>query len=274
MVLTRQPFTFALVALAAFLATGSPCEGAGQQTVGSPTCPEGQRIDDVQPQHAIVARLKGKDARIFIESCLESGPVGRTADFDLVLVLSGPDVMGGTVAVMAKGECPLTHKFLGAMELIHAEEMVALFRRHPALQAVEHLDLGVLTQLANAGEPAAAFHIGFVEAMGWGAPRDRPGSIEWLRRSATSGYEPAMLALGMSLAGPGVIDEQLLPAGAARPRDGATDLSEACYWLRRLERARHQLSALGRSVFRDEVAPKLTRDEKSRCKGLLKEDSR
>jgi len=269
MVLTRQSSIVAAVTLAACLVTATSRGADGQDAVEAPACPEGQRIDDVQPQDAIVARFRGKDARIFIESCLESGPDGRTADFDLVLVLSGPDVMGGTVAVMAQGECPVAHKFVGLMELIHAEEMVALFRRHPALQAIEHLDLGVLTQLAQIDEPAAAFHVGFVEAMGWGTLRDRPGSIDWLRRSAAAGYEPAMLAVGMSLAGPGVIDEQLLPIGAERTRDADTDLAEACYWLRRLERAQHKLSPLSQSVYLDEVAPRLTPDERKRCKALL-----
>jgi len=243
----------------------SPAEGAGSQ----PACLEGT-IHDVQPQEAIIARLRGKDARIFIESCLEHGPAGRTAPFDLVLILSGPDVMGGIVAVMAHGECAVAHKFLGLVEYLHAEEMVRLFRQHPVLQSVEHLDLDVLTRLAEAGEPAAAFHVGFVKAMGWGTERDRPGSVEWLRRAAEAGHEPSILALGMSLAGPGVIDEQLLPVGKARPRDAQTDLAQACYWLRRLAGARHELSPVARGVHRDEVEDRLTPAERKSCKALLK----
>ena len=261
----------AAIAAAGILALVGAAAAAAQETETQPTCPEGQRITDVQPQHAIVARLQGKDAQIFVESCLEHGSEGRTATFDLVLILSGPDVLGGTMAVMAQGECPVAHKFLGLVELIHAEEMVALFHRHPALQSVEHLDLGILTGLAEAGDAAAAFHVGFVQAMGWGAPHDRPGSIGWLRRSAESGYAPGMLALGMSLAGPGVIDEQVLPVGTVRPRDAQTDLAEACYWLRRLQRAHDDLTPLATSVYRDEVAPRLSSVEEDRCDVLLRE---
>lgn len=233
-------------------------------------CPEGT-IHDIEPQDAIIARLSGKDARIFIESCLEHGPGAPTAEFDLVLILSGPDVMGGIVAVMAQGECPVAHKFLGLMEFIHAGAMMQLFQQHAALQSVEHLDLEVLTRLAEAGEPAAAFHVGFVKAMGWGTERDRPGSVEWLRRAAEADYEPGMLALGMALAGPGVLDEQLLPVGKERPRDAETDLVQACYWLRRLTDAKHELSPLARGVARDELEDRLTSSERKSCNALLKD---
>ena len=244
-------------------------EPPGEGTIGQQACPEGT-IHDIQPQEAIVARLQGRDALIFVESCMEHGPAGETASFDLVLILSGPDVMGGTVAVTAMGECPVGSKFLGNMELIHAREMVQLFRRHEALKSVDHLDLETLTRLAEAGEPAAAFHLGFAEAMGWGTPRDRPGSIDWLGRAADAGYEPGMLALGMSLAGPGVMEEQLLPAGKQRPRDAQTDLVQACYWLRRLADAGHQYSPVATAVYRDEVEERMTAAERRSCKSQLK----
>jgi hypothetical protein len=245
-------------------AAQQPSEASATQA-----CPEGT-IHDIQPQEAIIAELRGKDARIFVESCMEHGPAGETAPFDLVIILSGPDVMGGTVAVTALGECPVGHKFLGLMESVHAGEMVELFRTHAALQSVEHLDLDVLTQLAETGEPAAAFHVGFAKAMGWGTARDRPGSVAWLRRAAEAGYEPGMLALGMALAGPGVIDEQVLPIGKPRPRDAETDLAEACYWLRRLADAGHPLSPVASSVYRDEVEERLTSKENKSCKALLR----
>lgn len=248
-------------------------EQAGPPAEPAISCPEGRRVGDIQPQEAIVARLHGKDARIFVESCLASGPGAPTAPFDTVLVLSGPEVFGGTVAVAAQGECSLGHKFLGLVEFIHAEEMVGLYQRHPALAMVEHLDLEVLTPLAEAGEAAAAFHVGFVKAMGWGAKRDRADSIAWLRRAAEADYEPGMLALGMSLAGPGVIDEQLLPVGKERPRDAGTDLAGACYWLQRLARleAASAYSGPARYIYEQEVAPRLTPKEKKACRALLKE---
>lgn len=264
---------FAWLACATACAEGPAPPAAAFPTepeVATQTCPEGT-IRDIQPQNAIIGHLQGKDALIFIESCMEHGAAGRAAPFDQVLILRGPDVLGGIVAVTALGECPVGHKFLGLVEFIHAQEMVQLFRRHPALQAVEHLDLQSLTQLAEAGEPAAAFHVGFAKAMGWGTERDRPGSIEWLGRAADAGYEPAMLALGMSLAGPGVLDEQVLPIGKRRPRDAQTDLVEACYWLRRLGGARHEFSPLATSVYQGEVADQLTATEKKSCNALLKE---
>lgn len=254
-----------LVAVAATPEPDSPRLPNEQQA-----CPEGV-IADIQPQDAIIARLSGKDARIFIQSCLAQGPASRTPEFDQVLILSGPDVMGGTVAVIAQGECAVGHKFLGLLEFIHAQEMVQLFSRHPALQPVEQLDLAVLTQLAESGEPVAAFHVGFVKAMGRGTPRDRPGSIAWLQRSAKTGFEPAMLGLGMSLAGPGVIDEQLLPIGAQRPRDAETDLPQACYWLRQVAGLKGELARVAQSIYDDEVASRLTSKERQACRALLKE---
>jgi hypothetical protein len=245
--------------------TESPPPGSANP---SPACPEGT-IHDIQPQDAIIARLTGKDARIFVECCLEHGPSADAPQFDLVLILSGPDVMGGTVAVIAQGECPVGHKFLGLMEFIHAGEMMKLYQQLPALQAVEHLDLQVLTDLAEAGEPTAAFHVGFVKAVGWGTERDRKGSIAWLRRAAEAGYEPGMLALGMALAGPGVLDEQVLPIGRQRPRDAETDLATACYWLRRLADAGHELSPLAKGIYEDEVKDRLTPAERKSCKSLL-----
>jgi len=267
--LTTSTVTLLLVGLAAvmsFVAPGSLlAAGPGDQS----DCPEGT-IADIQPQDAIIARLHGRDARIFIESCLAGGPTAPTPAFDKVLILSGPDVMGGTVAVIAQDQCPVGHQFLGLMEFIHANEMVLLFQRHPALQSVEHLDLGVLTDLAqHAGEPAAAFHVGFAKAMGRGTPRDRAGSIDWLRRAAEAHYTPGMLGLGMALAGPGVIDEQVLPVGRQRPRDAQTDLVQACYWLKRTAAMKQELSSVAGSVYRDEVEPRLTPDEKKACRALL-----
>ena len=247
------------------LGAAPPAEAARAAQV----CTRGT-IREIEPQDDIVARLRGKDARIFVESCLEHGPAGQTAPFDQVLILSGPDVMGGTVATTALGECVAGHKFLGLLEFIHAKEMVRLFQRHPALQSVEHLDLEVLTQLGEAGELAAGFHVGFAKAMGWGTEQDRPGSVEWLRRAADAGYDPAMLGLGMALAGPGVIEEQLVPQGEQRPRDAWTDLVEACYWMRRLADAGHEYSPLAKSVYQGEVEDRMTSAEKKSCNALLK----
>ena len=233
------------------------------------TCPEG-RIADIEPQEAIIGRFEGRKARIFVESCLESGPTGRTPEFDTVLILSGPEVMGGTVGILAQGECTVGHKFLGLVEFLHAGAMAKLYEHHPALQDVEHLDLAALTPLAEAGEPRAAFHLGFVKTMGWGAERDRPGSIVWFRRAAEAGYEPGMLALGMALAGPGVVEEWVLAVGEQRPRDAETDLVQACYWLRQLAAPEHGLADVAQGLYEREVAPRLTRKEKKACDALLK----
>lgn len=264
-------FFACLLAFFAWAGDSTPAEAPpARDAENRAACPEGT-IHDIQPQDSIIARLSGKDARIFVECCLERGRSSAEApQFDLVLILSGPDVIGGIVAVVAQGECPIGHKFLGVMEFIHAHEMVKLYRRLPALREVDHLDLGVLTPLAEAGEPTAAFHVGYLKAMGWGVERDRKGSVEWLRRAAEAGYEPAMLALGMALAGPGVLDEQLLPVGRERPHDAETDLVNACYWLRRLAAARHELSPLARGTYADEVEGRLTSAERKSCQALLR----
>jgi hypothetical protein len=124
--LARLAVTALSVGLVAAAATPEPTPQ--RLPNGQKACPEGV-IADIQPQDAIVARLSGKDARIFIQSCLARGPVGPTPEFDQVLILRGPDVMGGAVAVIARGECAVGHKFLGLLEFIHAQEMVMRSRR-------------------------------------------------------------------------------------------------------------------------------------------------
>ena len=75
--LARLAVTALSVGLAAGAATIEP--DSPRLPDGQQTCPEGA-IADIQPQDAIIARLSGKDARIFIQSCLAQGPASRTPE--------------------------------------------------------------------------------------------------------------------------------------------------------------------------------------------------
>jgi TPR repeat protein len=153
---------------------------------------------------------------------------------DGAAVLSGPEVLAGIVARALRGECVVGRRFISLLELVDATTVVELHEQLAELRASGHLDAAGLQRLADAGDPAAEFHAGFATALGLGSPADRAGSIEWLRRSASHGHGAGMLALGMSLAGPGIVEDE------------------------------------ARFVFAVEVAPRMTGEETRRCLKLLK----
>ena len=237
-----------------------------------PTCEEGT-LAEVEPAEAVVLRLRDRQARIFLE-VLAGGPdpsttVGAVADG--AAVLSGPDVLGGIVALALRGECVIGHRFISPLELMDATTVVELHEQHPELGASGHLDAAGLQKLADAGDPAAEFHAGIVKALGPAASADRAQSIDWLRRSAAHGHGAGMIALGMSLAGPGIVEDEARIVGEARRRDELTDLAQSCYWLRRAVRVDDPwLRNVARFVFDVEVAPRMTSEETRRCLSLLK----
>ena len=190
-------------------------------------CQQGSETD-IEPKSAVIARFTGRDARLFVEA-VQPG-VGATS-FDGVVILRGPDVMGGMVAVVLKDGCSVGRKFLSGLDYIHATQMLAFYRTNPALRHSDRLDMATLKSMAEAGDPAAQFHVGLAYAWGRGVPADRSASIEWLKRAAQRGFSPAMLALGMALSGPGVILDEAEVAGKPPRTDEFTDLVAAYSWL-------------------------------------------
>lgn len=258
------PLAVLAVAAGARVVTARAAETETPEQATVPAC-EGT-LAEVQPAEAIVLRLHDRQARIFIEALVgkSSGTVADVADG--AAVLSGPDVLGGIVALAARGECVLGHMFISPLQFIDARTVVELHERRPELRSSEHLDEAALQQLADAGEPAAEFHAGFVMTYA-----DRAQSIEWLRRSVSHGHAAGMLALGMALAGPGIIEDQAETVGEPRRRDEFTDLAQSCYWLRRAVRVEDRgISSLARHTFDVKVAPRMTNDETRRCLSLLK----
>ena len=237
-----------------------------------PTCEDGT-LAEVQPAEAPVLRLRDRQARIFLEA-LAGGPdpsATVAAVADGAAVLSGPEVLAGIVALALRGECVVGRRFISLLELMDATTVVELHEQRAELRASGHLDAAGLQRLADAGDPAAEFHAGFATALGLGAAADRARSIEWLRRSASHGHGAGMLALGMSLAGPGIVEDEARIVGEPRRRDELTDLAQSCYWLRRAVRVDDPwLRNVARFVFDVEVAPRMTGEETRRCLQLLK----
>lgn len=196
-------------------------------SAGAIFCEQGTEAD-IEPQSAIAARYTGRDARLLVQA-LEPGV--DTTKFDTVIILQGAEVLGGTVAVVARKECLLGHKFLSALDYIYGTRMLALYRTNPTLQHSERLEMATLRSMAEAGDPAAQFHVGLMYAWGRGVAPDRRASIEWLKRAAQRGFSPAELALGMALAGPGVILDEAEIVGQPPRMDEYTDLVSAYLWL-------------------------------------------
>lgn len=266
------PLAVLAVAAGTRAATARGAETKTPAPTTVPTCEDGT-LADVQPAEALVLRLRDRQARIFIEALAGVSDPSATVAVatDGAAVLSGPEVLGGIVALALRGECVVGRRFISPLELMDATTVVDLHEQRPELRASEHLDAAALRKLADAGDPAAEFHAGFVRALGLGPPADRAQSIEWLRRSAAHGHGAGMLALGMSLAGPGVVEDEARPVGQPRRRDELTDLAQSCYWLRRAVRVDDPwLRNVARFVFDIEVAPRMTGEETRHCLSLLK----
>ena len=84
--------------------------------------------------------------------------------------------------------------------------------REDALAAYERQDyataLRLLKPLADQGNPAAQFNLGFMYANGRGVPKDDAQAVKWYRLAADQGWAPAQVLLGFMYAN-----------GLAVPRD-------------------------------------------------------
>jgi hypothetical protein len=235
---------------------------------GEAVCQPGSREADIEPKSAITARLAGRDLHLFVEA-VEPG-VDATR-FDSVIILQGADVMGGTVAIVMKDGCAVGSKFLSALDYIHATQMLALYRSNPALRHSGRLDFATLQSLAKAGDPAAQFHVGLMYAWGRGVAPERSASIEWLQRAARRGFGPAELALGMALAGPGVILDEVKIVGEPPRTDEFTDLVTAYAWLDAASRASERDVKAEASFQLRELASRMSPEELQRAKELARE---
>lgn len=237
-----------------------------------PDCKLGT-VDEIQPSDAIRERITGPDAWIFGETLMDRWDAASVESVDAVLLMSGPDVMGGNVVFLVAGNCILGYKFVTILELIHGREIVDLYHTEQALADRKHLDETMLAELAAAGNPVAEFHVGLVAAWGRGGKGDRAMSLDWLRRSAKQGYTPAVLALGMALSGPDVIHDGVEFIGEPPPTDEFTDLVRACYWLA-IAAVYSPRPIVARTADRygEMNMAKMSDEEMAACKRLLAEE--
>ena len=233
--------------------------------IGLPICQFGSE-DDLDPDR-IIARLSGRDSFLFLEAVEHEVSAML---FDAVVVLRGPDILGGTIAALIKDGCVFGHKFLSRLELIYATQILALFQTNPDLQDADHLENAAIQAIAEDGDPAAQFHMGLVYAWGRGVSADRGVSIEWLKRSGLQEFGPAMLALGMTLSGPGALIDEAEKVGKPPRTDENTDLAMAYFWL---EAASHSKAPYVKeeALFQlDELAKRMSPEEIRRAKDLVK----
>lgn len=233
-------------------------------------CQHGSEAD-IEPKSAITARFSGRDARLFIEA-VEPGV--DTTMFDSVVVLRGPDVFGGTVALALKDGCFVGRKFLSGLEYIHVTQMVSLLRTNPALLESDPLEIATLRAMAEAGNPTAQFHVGLMYAWGRGVSPDRRAAIEWLRRSTQHGFSPAMLALGMALSGPGVILDEAEIVGQPPRSDEFTDLVAAYFWLDSASRSSEHDVRVEASCQLRKIGRRMSAEELRKAKSLVRESKK
>lgn len=238
-----------------------------------PECKLGT-VDEIQPADAIRERITGPDAWIFGETLMDRWDAASVEAVDAVLLMSGPDVMGGNVVFLVAGNCILGYKFVTILELIHGREIVDLYQTERALAERKHLDETILAELAAAGNPVAAFHVGLVAAWGRGGKGDRAASLDWLLKSAELGYTPAVLALGMALSGPDVIHDGVEFIGQPPPTDEFTDLVRACYWLAiAAVYSPRPIVARAADHYGEMNMARMSSEEMAACKKLLGEES-
>ena len=259
-----------LLAVGIFLMVGMSSAIAADE----PECELGT-VDTIQPADAIRERITGPDAWIFAETLMHQWEAASVERTDAVLLMSGPDVMGGNVVFIVAGNCILGYKFVTILELIHAQEIVDLYHVEQALADKTHLDEAVLAELAAAGNPVAEFHAGLVAAWGRGGKGDRDASLDWLQRSAEQGYTPAVLALGMALTGPDVIHDGVEFIGEPPPTDEFTDLVSACYWLAiAAVYSPRPVVARAADGYGEVLIARMSDEQMAACRKLLQEEAR
>jgi hypothetical protein len=77
-----------------------------------PECKLGT-VDEIQPAEAIRERITGPDAWVFSETLMNQWDAASVEAVDAVLLMSGPDVMGGNVAFLVAASNPVTEFHAG-----------------------------------------------------------------------------------------------------------------------------------------------------------------
>jgi len=235
--------------------------------VDAPICQQGSEAD-IEPKSAINARFAERDARLFVEA-VEPG-IAPTS-FDSVVILRGPQVLGGTVAVVLKDGCFVGRKFLSGLDYIHATQMVTFYRTNLALQHSDRLEMAALQAMAEAGDPVAQFHVGLMYAWARGVAPDRGAAIDWLKQAAHGGFGPAMLALGMALSGPGALTDEAEKVGEPPAADEFTDLVTAYVWLDAASRSSERDVKVEASFRLRELSQRMASEELRKAKELVRE---
>jgi TPR repeat protein len=244
--------------------------GATDPPTSAPECEF--RLEQFEPRSAAKTTLLARDAVIFYEALLQRNQAVPDPPFDRIVLRSGRDVLGGTVVLIARGDCVLGHGFLSGLDLIHATELVYLYANRASLQQDAHVELDKLRALADAADPVAQFHVGLTLALGWGQPRDRASGIRWLKRAAEQDYAPAMLALGMAFTGPGSLEDEVKFVGEPPRTDEFTDWVQACVWLTAAGQSgdpRVEAAARDEWEWR-ELGKLMTREQRTECKRQLR----
>jgi hypothetical protein len=262
----------AIIGLALMLANIAGLAAAAEPEVGAPELPCQGRLQDFEPRSASAETFHGRDAVLFYEALAHRNQPIEASPFDTVVIRSGQDVFGGMVALIAKGDCVVAYAFLSAIDYLDASSVVKLYSDNVALRQEAHLDLVRLRALADDGNPLAAFHTGLTLALGWGVDKDRRAGIASLQRAAASGYEPAMLALGLALSGKGNLEDEVKPLRQPPEDDEFTDLVQACVWLRTAADAK---DVFVRNNARQEweyraLESAMTREERAECRRQLR----
>lgn len=252
----------------------APADAAGARLAkAAPAEPECEfTLDQFEPRSAARTTFLGRDAVIFYEALLHRNQPVPEPPFDRVVLRSGRDVLGGTVVLIASGDCVLGHGFLSALDRIHATELVKLYADRASLQQSDHLDLEELRALADAGDPVAQLHVGLTLARGWGVPQDRGAGIGWLQRSADQGCAPGMLALGLARSGPGGLEDEAQSVGEPPRTDSFTDHVQACVWLlSAADSGDGPVTAAARHAWEWlELDSLMTREQRAECRRRLR----
>lgn len=172
---------------------------------------------DIEQQGQITHRFEGPDAQVFIDAI---DPGAGTEEWSFVMVLSGPDVFGGTVAIVGTKDCLNGMKFLGPVEIDNALRMVERRREGKPVSVAE------LERKAAQGDAEAEYHIGVRREL-----IRRGSGRALLTQAAEQNLSPAIISLGYLAGG---LDYSMEKTGDVwRPApDPTADRPTGYCWLR------------------------------------------
>ena len=208
---------------------------------------------DIEPEGAITHRFEGQDATVFLDSIQPS--MNTSSSRNYVMVLSGPDVFGGIVALVGTKECLSGRKFLNFIELRNALQMVERQR------AGRTVSIAGLEREAARGDAEAELHLGMRRELEY-----RGSGRQLLTRAAEQNIGLAIVALGYGVSG---LDFALVKErGVWRSTDPAADQPLGYCWLRVGTLLRdEELRRASRQFLRD-LAVRMSDQEKAKGEEL------